>query len=240
MTSLKDQAIYTALNGEWGKAISLNKSLIKENPEDVNALNRLAFALSILGKTKDAKSTYQKVLKIDSLNPLALRNLKQISKGKKFKNSVRRDAVCTQVNNTFLEESGKTKVVGLVNIAQPQIINSLCAGQLLTLSVKRLKIFLLTEQTQYIGMLPDNIGKRLIKFLKAGNEYQAFVKSASDRHLSVFIKEVKRISRFKDQPSFVLGETKGLRLDKKINYRYANSGKREEDNYDGDDEDEED
>src|SRR3990167_4829224 len=88
MTSLKDQAIQNALTGDWQKAVLVNKSLIKENPQDIDALNRLAFALSILGRVKDAKNTYQKVLKIDSLNPLALRNLKKIEDLKKIKNDI--------------------------------------------------------------------------------------------------------------------------------------------------------
>src|SRR3989338_11401999 len=86
MTSLKDQAIQNALTGDWQNAVLVNKSLVKENPADIDALNRLAFAFSILGRIKDAKSTYQKVLKIDSLNPLALRNLKKIEDLKKIKN----------------------------------------------------------------------------------------------------------------------------------------------------------
>ena len=55
--TLKTQAIQTALSGNWEKAIDINKSLIKEDPSDIDALNRLAFAFTILGKTKDAKST---------------------------------------------------------------------------------------------------------------------------------------------------------------------------------------
>src|SRR3990167_6648554 len=113
MTSFKDQAIQTALTGDWEKAISINKLLIKENPTDIDALNRLAFAFSILGRTKDAVSTYQKVLKIDSLNPLALQNLKRIGDLKTIKNNNRKNSATSlmYVNNMFIEEQGKTKIV---------------------------------------------------------------------------------------------------------------------------------
>src|SRR3990167_3841789 len=161
MTSLKNQAIKTALTGDWEKAVSINKSLVKENPQDIDALNRLAFAFSILGRTKDAKTAYQKVLKIDSLNPLALRNLKRIGNSKKIKNGdgYATSASSMRVTNMFIEEQGKTKIVELVNIAQPSVINTLRTGQSLTLSVKRLKIFVLGSGKRYIGVLPDNIGK---------------------------------------------------------------------------------
>ena len=76
--TLKNQAIQTALEGNWQEAIAINKSLVQENPEDMDALNRLALAYTIMGKLKEAKSTYQKVLDLDPLNPIALRNLKKL------------------------------------------------------------------------------------------------------------------------------------------------------------------
>jgi len=210
MISLKDRAINTALTGDWEKAISLNKALIKDEPNDIDALNRLAFAQNILGKTKAAKTTYQKVLKIDGLNSLALRNLKRITEIKKSNNNFNNNNFPVQTTNMFLEEPGKTKVIELVNIAQPNVVNMLRTGQTLTLSIKRLKIFLLADGKLYVGMLPDNISKRLIKFIKAGNEYESYVRSATNRHLVVFIKETKKSSRFKNQCSFLSGTDKAL------------------------------
>lgn len=212
MTLLKNQAIQAALSGNWDQAIITNKTLIKENPDDIDALNRLAFAYSVVGKPKDAKSAYQKVLKLDALNTLAIRSLKKLES----KNGQTANGSSFQVNNTFIEEQGRTKMVELINIAQPAFINSLHTGQMLLLSIKRLKIFMLTEDNKYIGVLPDNISKRLIKFIKAGNQYEAYVKSALDHHIIVFIKEVKRITRFKDQPSFLSSAEKTLDFDKKI------------------------
>jgi hypothetical protein len=100
-----------------------------------------------------------------------------------------------------LEEPGKTKVVELVNIAQPKIVESLRTGQSLELSIKRLKIFA-SEGTQYVGVLPDDIARRLIKFMKNGCKYEAYVKSSTQHKVTVFIKEVKKSSKYKDQPSF--------------------------------------
>ena len=218
MTSLKDQAIQNALTGDWQKAVAINKSLIKENPQDIDALNRLAFAFCILGRAKDAKNTYQKVLRIDSLNPLALRNLKRIGDLKKIKNDVGNpsSAPKMRLTNMFIEEQGKTKIVQLVNVAQPSVINTLRTGQSLSLCVKRLKIFVLDSGKQYIGALADNIGKRLIKFIKAGNQYEAYVKSAFDHHIIIFIKEIKRASRLKDQPSFISTSERIFDPDKKL------------------------
>ena len=52
--TVKDKAIQAMLLGDWKNAASLNKTLIKEDPKDIDALNRLAYALTVLGKIPDA------------------------------------------------------------------------------------------------------------------------------------------------------------------------------------------
>ncbi|MEX2012915.1 MAG: tetratricopeptide repeat protein [Candidatus Levyibacteriota bacterium] len=216
MISLQNQAVNSALTGDWKEAVMLNKNLIKNNPQDVDALSRLAFAFSILGKAKEARLTYQKVLKIDPLNSIALRNIKRIPTS-----SLNGGNGTYKLSNIFLEEPGKTKIVELLNIAPSEVINNLQTGQMLALSVKRLKVFVLVGK-QYVGMLPDDIGKRLIKFIEGGNTYEVYTKSASGKIVIVFIKETKRVLRFKDQPSFIYGVESALTLDKQTKKAKAN------------------
>jgi hypothetical protein len=163
-----------------------------------------------MGKQKEAKSTYQKVLVLDPLNPITLRNLKRL-KDKGLNLSGGKTNSC--IHNKFLEEPGKTKVVELVNIAQPTVVEALRTGQSLELSIKRLKIFALEEE-RYIGVLPDDISKRLIKFIKNGCKYEAYVKSANQHKVTIFIKEIKKTSRYKDQPSFTTLTDSPLALDR--------------------------
>lgn len=220
--SLKTQAIQTALQGNWNEAILLNKNLVKQNPNDIDALNRLALAYMIIGKSKEAKTAYQKVVNMDPLNSIALRNLKKL----KDKNLNLSSSVY-QINNNFLEEPGKTKVIELINIAQPKIVESLRSGQSLLLIIKRLKIFV-QEDKQYIGVLPDDIAKRLIKFIKSGCQYEAFLKSANTHKVTVFIKEVKKTTRFKDQPSFLSNSDSALL----VKHTKTKQGKDRDDNED--------
>ncbi len=198
--TLKDKAIQTALEGNWKEAISTNKQLLEENSKDIDALNRLALAYTVVGKTRSAKITYQKVLDIDALNPIALRNLKNLKSSKK---NGKASPTPLSINNQFIEETGKTKVVELINIAPSSTTQALRTGETVGLSIKRLKIFVLKNEKQYIGVLPDDIGKRLIKFIKAGNKYDAYIKSVNPHKVIVFIKELKRATRFKNQPSFL-------------------------------------
>ncbi len=200
MTQIKTQAIQTALMGDWNSAITLNSLLLEDNPEDIDTLNRLAFAFASLGNVKEAKHIYQKVLTLDMQNPIAIRNLKRLTNNQTKYNP--NNTASHQMNNIFIEEPGRTKVIELINIAEQKIISLLRCGETLTMLVKRMKIFVLDSNKQFVGMLPDDMSKRLIKFLNGGNKYEAYVKTVDNHRLIIFVKETKRSLRFKNQPSF--------------------------------------
>lgn len=199
MKITSNQAIQATLSGDWENAIELNKLLLKEKPDDVEALNRMGLAYTVTGDSKGAKKSYEKVIEIDPLNSIALKNLKRLET-ETGNNSD--SPMIIQVNNIFIEETGKTKVVELINLAQAEVLMSLRTGQSVDMSVKRLKIFI-HQGKNYIGVLPDDIGNRLIKFIKGGNTYEAFVKSSSHQNVSIFIRELKKSAKFKDHPSFL-------------------------------------
>ena len=66
-----------------------------------------------------------------------------------------------------------------------------------------MKIFVLDQDKQFIGMLPDDIGRRLIRFMSSGNQYEAYVKSVDNNKVTIFARETKRTAKFKNQPSFL-------------------------------------
>ncbi len=203
MTLSKFQAIQTALTGDWDTAIHLNIELLKETPDDIETLNRLAFAYGIVGNHDMAKKTYEKVLEVDIQNPIALRGLKRLTTTQSDCNKEYSSHASQKFTNMFLEESGKTKIINLANVAGPKILSALRTGEQLVLSVKRSKVFVLDWQKQYVGMIPDNIGNRLIKFLTGGNCYEAYVKCIAVNKVTIFVKETKRVNKFKDQASFL-------------------------------------
>ena len=201
MLTLKNHAIQTALEGDWQKAIDLNQLILQENPEDIDTLNRLAFAFLSAGNPKDAKNLYEKVLSLDMQNPIAIRNLKRL-------HDVNTKKTNNIISNFFIEEPGKTKVMDLINIADKKIITLLRSGERLDLRIKRSKIFAYDLDNQFIGMLPDDLCQRLIKFIEAGNTYEAYVRTVDSSKVSIFIRETNRAKKFKDQPSFVSGNDK--------------------------------
>lgn len=198
MTQL-EEAVRASLKGDWLKAISVNLSILETNPKDIETLNRLGFAYIANGNPKKAKTMYNQVLELDNGNPIALKNIKKISEmGKK------KGITSFQIENTtFLEEVGKTKIITLINPASTKILRGLSIGQPLEICIKRLKIFILGEKEEFLGMLPDNISRRLIKFMEGGNKYAAYIKSVDNKDITIFMKETKRAQKFANQPSFV-------------------------------------
>ncbi|MEK7112986.1 MAG: tetratricopeptide repeat protein, partial [Patescibacteria group bacterium] len=74
---LAQKAVAQALAGNWKEAVKLNHEILKKDPKDVDALNRMARAYAELGNTKRAKGLVEKVLKIDPFNTIASKALKK-------------------------------------------------------------------------------------------------------------------------------------------------------------------
>jgi len=200
MISLKEQAIQYALDCKWQEAIEVNLSILNEVPDDMDTLNRLGFALMHIGEYERAKKTFEKVLALDESNPIATKNVKKLETLSKSGNN-NTNGVPFNVK-TFIEEAGKTKTVSLINLADKKTISNMQPGQEVTLIIKRSKIFILTKDGTYIGMLPHDLGLRLIEFLKEGNKYEAFLKGVEEKEVTVFIRECFRCKKFSNQPSF--------------------------------------
>ena len=200
---LKDLAIKFALQNNWEEAYKINSQILEADENDIEALNRMAFSLIKLGKYKKAKLAYQKVVEIDKTNPIALKNLKKLDNVTREKlKDQGQSPIISHIHDVFIEEAGKTKTTELKNLTDKKSLSLLQTGDNVTLVVKRSKIFVLSSDKKYIGMLPDNIGMRLVTFMKGGNEYQACIKALDEKTVTVFIKEVKKVAKFKNQPSF--------------------------------------
>lgn len=200
-----EQAIDAALESRWEEALKINKKIIKSDPQNVDALNRQAKAYMELGKPNLAKKYYSEVIKIDPYNPIAQKNLKIM---KSFKTngqpiSWRTDCHSKLSPSLFLQEPGKTKIVNLLKVAEPQKLSHLYCGMQVNLVIKNRKITIVDTNENYLGILPDDINYHLLRLLKGGNKYDFFIKSIRVNSLSLIIKETFRSKRFKNQPSFL-------------------------------------
>jgi tetratricopeptide (TPR) repeat protein len=199
----KDLAVKLALENKWSEAYEENKKLLLENPEDIETLNRMAYALIKLGKFRKAKEFYQEVIKLDKTNPIALKNIRRLESMTKQGFTPSQPNPGINLQDLFIEEAGKTKTIDLKNVADKKTLSLLQPGDAVHLSVKRSKIFVQMNDKTFIGMLPDSIGMRMITFMNGGNEYSACIKAVEDNSVTVFVKETKKAARFKNQPSFI-------------------------------------
>lgn len=206
LLNLNHLAIDAALSSKWDEALKINKQIIKVDPQNVDALNRQARAYMELGKSNLAKKYYSEALKFDPYNPIAIKNLKII---RSFKPNMATNHIPTTNGysrlspSLFLQEPGKTKIVSLLRVAEPQKLSQAFCGMRVEMVVKNRKITIVDLNENYMGVLPDDTSHLMFRLLKGGNKYDLFIKSIKVNGLSVLIKEVYRSKRFKNQPSFL-------------------------------------
>ncbi len=196
---LQQQAINAAKNQAWEEAAQINQELIKLKPLDTNALNRLGAAYLQLNKTRKAQQTFKQVLKIDQSNRLATKHLRRIKEKQDT-------ALPAFSNESFIEEPGKTKSIGLYRLADKNVLKKVAIGQECSLQPKNRYISILINKT-YIGSLPEDLSFRLAKLIKSGNKYACRVRSCDGIKCIVHIREVERSIKNKDIASFANSQT---------------------------------
>jgi len=199
MPDLAQNAISSALKGNWKEAKKLNLQIVETSPKDADALNRLARAYIELGSIAKAKSTARAVLKIDPFNSIATKSIKKWKNLKK--NELTKGSAPTSPE-VFLEEPGKTKEVVLINLGEENILGKLDAGDEVRLSPKNHKVSIITKENKYVGRLPDDIASRIRRLCKIGNKYRVLIKSTEPEKVKVFIREVKRSPKVKNVSTF--------------------------------------
>lgn len=202
-SSLHKLAINAALKCEWEQALDLNKQIIALEPENVECLNRMAKSHMELGSYSEAKKLYEQVLALDVYNTIAQKNLLKVSAFKKDGIKSNHITPVTMSASFFLEEPGFTKVVTLIKLAEPQKILILSAGMMVNLVPKNRGVSVTDMNNQYVGALPDDTAHHLLRLIKGGNKYNAYIKSIKSSKVTILIREVFRSKKFKNQASFI-------------------------------------
>lgn len=201
--NLSQLAIEAALSSNWQDALKLNKKILKVEPQNVDALARLARVNMELGKLNLAKKFYSEVLKYDPYNPIAIKNLKIIKSFKSNSQNPNRNGSVKLSPSLFLQEPGKTKVVSLLKVAEPQKLSQAFCGMKVEIVIKNRKITITDFEGKYLGVLPDDVSYHLLRLIRGGNKYELFIKSIKVNGLAVLIRETFRSKRFKNQASFL-------------------------------------
>lgn len=197
-------AIKAALSAKWDEAIEYNFQILKDEPEDIESLNRLAKAYVSIGQTKNAKKTWNKVLRLDRYNPIATLQLEKLKNRSPSKRTNLKQATSGQ---TFLDEPGKTKTTQLVKLASVKILMNLEPGQSVTLIPKMRFVTAVTQNNEYVGSLPDDLSAHLGKLIRGGNKYHALIRRVEKNSVHLFIKELKKSKRYEHVHSFTPSKT---------------------------------
>jgi hypothetical protein len=183
------QAIALAMQGRWQEVVSINKTLLENFPDDIDAYNRLGRAYMELGEYALARESYEKAIKLDPYNTIAQKNLNRLSLLNDSKATA--EAIVQKVEpQQFIKEVGKAGVVNMLSPAGPEILGKLVTGAVLNLRIDGANLMIDNNAGQCIGQVDPKNGQRLIKLMEGGNLYSAAVVSATaEGNVSVIIRE---------------------------------------------------
>lgn len=181
------EAIDLALQGQWEKAVAVNREILQGFPRDVEAWNRLGRALMELGRYEEAIQAYQKVLELSPSNTIARKNLERL---------VHLQGTRPQVppspapSTLFLEETGKATTTTLRSLAPREVLLQLDPGDPLDLVMRGNLVAVQTGQGILLGYLEPRIAHRIRTLMEKGDRFTAAVASVADQRLTILVRAV--------------------------------------------------
>jgi len=197
-----DKAINLAMQNRWSEAAELNREIVQDFPKDVDAHNRLGKALMELGRYPEARDCYAESVRIDPMNTIAQKNLARLNKLVEEATGAAESAPTPVDPSLFIEETGKTAVTSLADLAAADMLARITAGDPVTLEVHRNIVRALGPAGELLGKLEPKIGQRVIRLMKEGNQYTAAVTSVDEQSVRIIIREAHRAPSMGDRPSF--------------------------------------
>ncbi len=213
-----EQAVAHALDRDWDLAVEENQALLEEDPDDVEAANRLGKALTKLNDVAGAIEAYERARAIDPANPIARKNLARLSELKpasskparrssKAKKSTakrsrsRSDAGDLRVH-TLIEESGKSAEFALRR-PNVQALRRVTAGDAASVEPAEHGVVVKSMTGAALGTIDPRAGLRLKRMMEGGNQYAAVIRHVTDGEAIVHIRETLADPSLAGQASFI-------------------------------------
>lgn len=203
-----NQAIALATQGRWDEAAKLNRTLLELFPSDVATYNRLGKALGELGEYAQAREAYSKALQLDPQNNIASRNLQRLSYLEGSVVGARADRR-RFAPHMFIQESGKTAVVSLNQLASREVLATITVGDEVFLRVDGQRLLVQDAGANRVGEVEPRYGRRLVKLIEGGNKYSAVIGSVSAEDVRVIVQETYRDPSLAGSPSFAPNGAEG-------------------------------
>lgn len=203
-----NQAIALAAQGRWDEAVRLNRTLLELFPSDVATYNRLGKALGELGEYAQAREAYSQALRLDPHNNIASKNVQRLSylqgsvAGAKADN--RRFAP-----HMFIQESGKTAMVSLNQLASRAVLATVTVGDEVYLRVEGQRLLVQDAGNNLIGEVEPRYGRRLVKLIQGGNKYSAVIGAVGAEDVRVIVQETYHDPSLAGSPSFAPNGAEG-------------------------------
>ena len=178
------------MKSRWREAIYANQVILADFPNDVEAYNRLGKALTEEGRLHEARDAFACVLSLSPHNPIARKNLERLMQIGDSRTAP--SAAAGLARRAFMEESGKSGIAPLINLAPALDMLKEAPGRLVTLKTEGGALKAYSAGDKYLGQVEPRLGSRLINLMRRGNRYEAAVISVGESHLEVIIRETFR------------------------------------------------
>ena len=206
---LVEESLNAALGGEWQEAFDLNQQVIDRFGVDEETHNRTGKALTELGRLDEALVHYKSTLELNPLNGIAIKQSSRIEELMLQKLDPPKAQAAVDVN-LFVEETGKTALAQVT--LEPGFDAALLApGDRVQLSATRDGLAVKVAGGVLAGYVEAKLGRRVMKFITGGNEYNAAVATADGSGVRIIIRETRQAPEFAGVPSFPVRKAQEFR-----------------------------
>ena len=218
---LGQDAVRYARNGDWERARDANCAILRQQPDDCEAANRLAKALMELGDLAHARPVLLTLCQRFPGNAIARKNLARLQKLESSSSSSSAASAAAAVAITprppatgradfpgnfpagsFIEEGGKSCSTTLRRYPETTALAPVDAGAALTLHPEPSGVSVATAAGQRLGNIEPRLARRLRQLMTGGNRYAAMAVHASDDAISLIIRETYRHPALRNIVSF--------------------------------------
>ena len=179
-----------AMQGKWNEAVEINREILSENPDNVDALNRLGKSLLETGLIKEATEAFKNALNLSPNNPIATKNLHKLIEKHSSKTTKDQKLKTLSSPKSANEEYGKVAIVDLVNQTTKDNLDEVEDGEEIQLAIMDKIVKALSINGERIGQVEPKLGARITKLIKAGNKYKAFIKKIDGNRVKLLIREI--------------------------------------------------
>ncbi len=179
---LSKLAIKAAYDQNWEEAITINKQILVQDENNMDASLRMGLAYLQTQDYKNAKKVYAKVLEVDPINKIALNKMEQV-KSKKTEDFIVPD------NDSLLKEPGNSVEVSLDILTKGITTDKFKFNDELILKVsgKTMSIHRDDEKQSLINYLPDIVVKGISKAKKIDAEITIKYIGGKDKKIKIII-----------------------------------------------------